>query len=176
MTELTCVSTIESLKSCRAKGSLASKDSPFPEEGDYTEGETENTEVQPEDSDNNDGDMSESGDTDVSETDDKHCRGKSCRDNQSDVEEESDNPRGRDGFICVLDGPGKSVRLGLIDNVLSQNDQTPRTVCLSKFACEELVSEKFYVKAAEPRGYCPDKNPHVISLTDEQIVDLISKL
>ncbi len=76
-------------------------------------------------------------------------------------------------YICVLEGAGKSARLGFIDNALKEHGKTPHVVCMSKEACENIVSRKFAVKSAERRGFCPHKNKHVIAIDDEQMEKMI---
>lgn len=79
-------------------------------------------------------------------------------------------------YICILDGAGKSVRLGSSDELLMENGRTVATVCMSKKACLDIVSQKFEVKSAEIRGFCPDRNPNVLSLSDEQVQAGIDEL
>lgn len=86
------------------------------------------------------------------------------------------NQQGNGRFICILEGPGKSVRLGISSELMLENGHTPDTVCMSERACREIVSQKFQVKGPEERGFCPDHNPHVISMTDEQIQEKINSL
>ncbi|MCB0392282.1 MAG: hypothetical protein KDD58_13400 [Bdellovibrionales bacterium] len=79
-------------------------------------------------------------------------------------------------YICILEGPGKSIRIGLINSTLAENGQTPETICMSKTACEEIIDQKFVVKSAETRGFCKGKNPHVHHLTDEEIQTLVDNI
>jgi hypothetical protein len=81
----------------------------------------------------------------------------------------SEVAQGAMNYICILAGPGKSVRLGISNDALQANGRTPATVCLSQHACLDIVSQAFDVKSVEKRGYCPNKNPHVVPLTDAQI-------
>ncbi len=76
-------------------------------------------------------------------------------------------------YICILDGPGKSVRLGYVDSALTSQGKTPGIVCMSQNACLNIVSKKFDVKMAAKRGFCPDKNPHVVPMSDAQLSALI---
>ena len=72
-------------------------------------------------------------------------------------------------YVCVLRGNGSSQRIGLSENGLTAQVGTPRDVCMTENACLKIVSKKFDVKGAEKRGFCPDKNPHVIPMTDAEI-------
>jgi hypothetical protein len=85
------------------------------------------------------------------------------------------NDHGGGNFICVLAGPGKSQHLGLEGDLLSKN-ATPLSVCMTAEACTQIVSQVFEVKGPEQRGFCPDKNPHVIPLSNEEIQVLVDKL
>lgn len=82
-----------------------------------------------------------------------------------------------DKVVCITKGPGKSHKISLGDKeTLESATSTPQTICMSEFACKELVSQKFDVTGAEKRGYCKGNNPHVIHLTDAQVGALISNL
>jgi hypothetical protein len=79
-----------------------------------------------------------------------------------------DSEKGRN-FVCVIDGNGKSVTLALVSATLQGKVGTPRDVCMTEKACLEIVSKSFEVKGAERRGFCPDKNPNVVSMSDLEI-------
>lgn len=86
---------------------------------------------------------------------------------------------GADGdglYVCVLAGPGDSIKVGLVDSRLVGKVATPNDVCMSKNACNNIISQFFRVKGPAFRGFCPDKNPHVSHLTDAQIQTLINDL
>jgi hypothetical protein len=103
----------------------------------------------------------------------KHCdHGKG---GQGMGDDQDGNAQGAN-YICILEGPGESVRLGVLSDVLQDNGHTPDTVCMTKEACLNIVSQKFQVKDAVVRGFCPGKNPHVVPLTDAQIKEKIDKL
>jgi hypothetical protein len=91
--------------------------------------------------------------------DDKNCR---------------DCEKNRLQSICILEGPGRSVRLGLINDELAAVGQTPRVVCTTERACSEIVSKKFDVKSSERRGFCNGQNPHVVRLNENEISNLIN--
>lgn len=70
--------------------------------------------------------------------------------------------------ICILDGPGQSRHIGY-DQALTNDGNTPQAVCMSKNACLNIAAAAFDVVSAEVRGFCPDKNPHVVAMTDEEV-------
>ena len=76
-------------------------------------------------------------------------------------------------YVCVVAGPGKSHKIALVEEVLGAKVGTPQDVCMSAAACTDIISQVFEVKGPYKRGFCPNKNPHVVSLTDAQIQALI---
>lgn len=72
-------------------------------------------------------------------------------------------------YVCILQGPGQSVKVGIVSDLLSGGRSAAASVCMSKRACLELMSQKFAVKAAEKRGYCPAKNPNAVNMSDAEI-------
>lgn len=80
--------------------------------------------------------------------------------------------------VCILDGPGKSVKLGATEaGVPRGQNKIPGVVCMSPYACRSIVSKRFKVKGPEFRGYCKvNGNPHVFHATDAQIQEKINKL
>ncbi len=90
-------------------------------------------------------------------------------DSDDDSAVESDH-----GYVCILEGPGSSVRVGF-DEELVVVGSTIKEVCMSEHACLDIVSQKFSVKSAERRGFCPNKNKHVVEINDADIEELISK-
>jgi len=76
--------------------------------------------------------------------------------------------------ICILEGSGKSVRLGLVgENQLGEIGSTQNAVCMSKEACLNIVSQRFDVVSAEKRGFCKGKSPQVFHLSSAQLRDLL---
>lgn len=69
-------------------------------------------------------------------------------------------------YVCILEGPGKSVKLG-IDSRLQGQNPVPGVLCMSANACLKIASQAFGVKGPEFRGYCklPHGNPHVSHIT-----------
>lgn len=92
-------------------------------------------------------------------------------------EDDKSNQGSPEKVVCITKGPGKSHKISLGDKeTLESATSTPQTICMSEFACKELVSQKFEVTGVEKRGYCKGNNPHVIHLTDAQVGALISNL
>lgn len=73
-------------------------------------------------------------------------------------------------YVCILEGPGKSVKLG-IDSRLQGQNPVPGVLCMSANACLKIASQAFGVKGPEFRGYCklPHGNPHVSHITDADL-------
>lgn len=108
-------------------------------------------------------------------------------DDSSDPED-VDNGEGRSLYACILEGPGKSTKLGLkchknqkdgergsLDEGLIGRKPIVHSVCVSKEACLGRIAKVFVVKGAYKRGYCRH-NPHVRRLSDEEVDFLIDKL
>ncbi len=100
------------------------------------------------------------------------CEGKKCKCPDKD-EDDTDDDVDNANYICILEGPGKSVRLGYSGGGLVEVGSTPSVVCMTKSACLNIVSQKFEVKGPEKRGFCPNKNPHVISMSDAELSDAL---
>jgi hypothetical protein len=73
---------------------------------------------------------------------------------------------------CILPGPGKSVKLGLMNGSLAGVNGVSSSVCISKGECLGDVAKAFGVSAAYDRGYC-NRNPNVQSLSDAQVKQLL---
>lgn len=73
---------------------------------------------------------------------------------------------------CILDGPGKSMKLGLISEKLDGVNSVAQSVCVTRKACLDLVPAVFKVKGIETRGYC-NHNPNVLRLTDTEVKTLL---
>ncbi len=75
-------------------------------------------------------------------------------------------------YVCILEGPGKSVKLGMsTEGVPRGQNKIPQVLCMSKNACLNIASQVFGVKGPYFRGYCklPQHNPHVTHITDAQL-------
>lgn len=77
-----------------------------------------------------------------------------------------------DLVACILVDHGKSLKLGLIEGELAGGNSVAQSVCISRTACLDKVSEKFEVLGAYSRGYCKN-NPNVVRLSDEEIDELL---
>lgn len=86
-------------------------------------------------------------------------------------------------YVCVLDYPGKSVKLGIDkhDNFVedpglgnihntAKHSTKQRVLCMTKSACLNIASQKFDVVSAEFRGYCKHHhNKHVVHISDSDL-------
>lgn len=84
-------------------------------------------------------------------------------------------------YICILEGPGFSVKIGYIDGQLLEKNATPKSVCMSQEACTEIISQKFAVTRPAKRGYCHTQgslpaNPHVVEMSDAQLQALVDAI
>lgn len=93
-------------------------------------------------------------------------------------DESSDDSSTEDAkdYICILEGNGKSIRLGIDGRDLQEVNNTPKTVCMSEASCLQIAKTKLRVKSAEKRGYCKGNSPHVVILDMQQMIGLIDKL
>jgi hypothetical protein len=81
-------------------------------------------------------------------------------------------------YVCILAGPGKSVKLGMTSgSVLQGQNPVPGVLCMSANACLNIASQGFSVKGPEFRGYCkPHGNPHVTQISDAALLVKIQAL
>jgi len=77
-----------------------------------------------------------------------------------------------DYVACILDGPGDSVKLGLVSTKLDGVNAVAQSVCVTRAECLGDIAKTFHVKAAEDRGYCGN-NPNVALLTDAEVKTLL---
>ncbi len=94
--------------------------------------------------------------------------------NANDNDNNNDNGQNdyAGNYVCILEGPGKSVKLGMSTaGVPGGQNPIPQVLCMSKNACLNIASQVFGVKGPEFRGYCklPHGNPHVTHITDAQL-------
>ncbi|MBX9765758.1 MAG: hypothetical protein K2X47_00680, partial [Bdellovibrionales bacterium] len=80
--------------------------------------------------------------------------------------------QGATSYVCILQGPGRSVRAGIAGNQLESQTSVPQSVCMSQKACLQMVSLKLPVKEAFLSGPCLN-NPHAIHLNDAEVADLV---
>ncbi len=78
--------------------------------------------------------------------------------------------------VCILEGPGKSQRVALINDQIVSNNSTPKSVCMTALACRRIVDDKFTVVSLEKRGFCKNNSAHSILLTDAQVRTLIDQI
>lgn len=73
--------------------------------------------------------------------------------------------------VCILAGPGKSVKLGMgSDGTMHGQNPVPEVLCMSANACLNIASQIFDVKGSYFRGYCKSNgNPHVSHITDAEL-------
>lgn len=92
-------------------------------------------------------------------------------------EEEAEDDDGQ-LYVCILEGAGKSIKLGMADGAVAGQNQIPNVLCMSKKACLEIAGAKFEVLGAYKRGYCKDPkgNPHVMNISDKDLKDKCDKI
>lgn len=106
--------------------------------------------------------------------------GKDCKDKDKDCEEckdrggdHSDDDTSQSNYLCVLDGPGKSVKLNYVSGSGAFADNSASdAACMSKNACLNVASKAFRVKLAEERGFCRNAR---VRLSDRQVEEAASK-
>jgi hypothetical protein len=77
--------------------------------------------------------------------------------------------------VCLTD-QGSRFAWGLSSAGLSDNTSTVNDICMSKRACEEVVSKAYTVKSAEKRGYCGDSNrADIVQMSDAQVDEAIAQ-
>lgn len=96
----------------------------------------------------------------------------SCARVHNNMADECDTDPDSTLVACILPGPGKSVKLGLVNGSLAGVNGVSSSVCISKAECLGDVSKAFGVSAAYDRGYCKH-NPMVQSLSDAQVKKLL---
>lgn len=80
-------------------------------------------------------------------------------------------------FICILEGPGKSVKLGLRPTALASGTSADQAVCMSQNACLNIASKAFSVKLADRRGFCKQsKASGRVSMSDAQMEEAVTKV
>ncbi len=90
-------------------------------------------------------------------------------------EEDIDNEKHLANYICILNHNGRSVRLGSENNNLEQK-RTPKTICMTKDFCENVVSKKVDVLLAKYAVQCEKNIAHVTHLLEGDLIDLLNKL
>jgi hypothetical protein len=92
------------------------------------------------------------------------------QDNGNRIENGTENDGVSGDYVCILDGPGKSIKLGLADKLQGQN-AIPGVLCMTAHACLDIASQAFGVKGPELRGYCKSAhgNPNVTHISDTDL-------
>jgi len=78
-------------------------------------------------------------------------------------------------YICILDGHGKSQHLAFNAVSVYSDNSTPHSLCMSMEACLDIASKKYNVKAVGRRGYCKNGKAGTRSVSEEELVALISE-
>jgi hypothetical protein len=126
--------------------------------------ETDNNETLPDDDGDGGGDGGDSDDGDGDDGGDKGDDGGKC-----------DHSKKGELVACILKGPGKSMKLGLVEQGLGAVNAVSKSVCVTPKGCLEQVSQKFEVIGIGERGYCAG-NPNVVQLSDEELAALLADL
>lgn len=102
-------------------------------------------------------------------SDDKDCGNK-------DKDYDHDSSPSVAMYVCILEGPGKSVKLGMRSNGLAGGNSADQAVCMSKEACLNIASKAFSVKMAESRGFCKQSSASGrVSLSNAQVEEAVTK-
>jgi hypothetical protein len=78
--------------------------------------------------------------------------------------------------ICVVEGPGQSNQISLVNDSIVVNNETPRSVCMTAFACRKIVDGKFRVVTLKKTGFCKNGSADSVQLSDQQVKELIDKM
>jgi hypothetical protein len=76
-------------------------------------------------------------------------------------------------YRCNLAGPGKSIHLSLINSDLLPKSGMPHSVCMTKYACESIVSKAYEIKSADYSVQCQKNIAGTIQLSDFEIENLL---
>jgi hypothetical protein len=80
-------------------------------------------------------------------------------------------------YLCLLESaPGKSDRIGYVDNELVISHGAPKDVCMSANACLNIASQVFPVKGLFPDPCFGLLHNNAIDLSDEQIQALVDQM
>jgi hypothetical protein len=79
-------------------------------------------------------------------------------------------------FLCILEGPGNSVKLGLRPNSLAAGTSADQAVCMSENACINIASKAFSVKMADRSGFCKQAGAGGrVFMSDAQMEEAVTK-
>lgn len=105
----------------------------------------------------------------------RSCGGKNPHSGVKDSDDVSDDRSDKAlHYVCILDGPGQSVKVGYQEEHLVGQVSTPHNVCMSKHACLNILSAAFSVQGPAYRGFCKERSPQIMVLSDQQIADLVA--
>ncbi len=80
-------------------------------------------------------------------------------------------------FVCILDGPGKSIKIGHRSADLAGGNAADSAVCMSENACLGIASKVFSVKQAERRGFCEQAIASGrVALSDAQVEEAVTRV
>lgn len=88
------------------------------------------------------------------------------------VDSEHGDHEGSEYVACILDGPGKSLKLGIVSQSLDGVNAAASVVCVTEKACLGPVAEVFKVKGAYERGYC-EHHQNARRLSDDEVKSLL---
>lgn len=92
-------------------------------------------------------------------------------DGHDDVESDGD-----DLNLCVVEGPGRSMRIGYSEEHLGETRGAPHDVCMSKHACIDIVGRSFKVKMLFPQPCKGLLHNQAVHLDDGQIEKLVEDM
>lgn len=78
--------------------------------------------------------------------------------------------------ICIVEGPGQSNQISLVNDDIVVNNETPRSVCMTAFACRKIVDGKFRVVTLKKTGFCKNGSADSVRLSDQQVKELMDKI
>ncbi|MBY0384118.1 hypothetical protein K2X05_03080 [bacterium] len=78
--------------------------------------------------------------------------------------------------ICVVEGPGQSNQISLVNDKIVVNNETPKSVCMTAFACRKIVDGKFRVVTLKKTGFCKNGSADSVQLSDQQVKELMDKI
>lgn len=94
-------------------------------------------------------------------------------------DDDKDDSKSAMSYVCILEGPGKSVKLSYVADEGAWGDESAsQAACMSKNACLNIASKAFNVKSAESRGFCKSSssaNGGHVQMTDKEVEDATVK-
>lgn len=107
--------------------------------------------------------------------DNNDCCGSDDGEAQDEGEAPAETAQGDTHYICITEGPGNSrhVKFDSQHNLLYSDNSVPVSVCMSRNACESILTSTFNVQEAAERGYCKNGAPNQVSMKDAQISTIL---